>query len=115
MYYLLKVLISAVIIATVSEVAKRTPTWGGLIGSLPLVSILAMTWLYLDTRDSAKVAGLAGSTLWFVLPSLLLFILLPLLLKAGKPFWLSMTISLIATALGYLMMAGVLKKFGVNL
>ncbi|MGV3771671.1 MAG: DUF3147 family protein [Verrucomicrobiales bacterium] len=115
MCYFMKVVVSAVIIVTVSEVSKRTTTWGGMIASLPLVSILGMTWLYLDTRDSAKVAGLAGNTLWFVLPSLILFILFPLLIKAGKPFWMSMVFSILATGLGYLLTASILKKFGVNL
>jgi hypothetical protein len=114
MFYVVKVLISALIIVAVSEVSKRTPTWGGVIGSLPLVSILAMTWVYIDTGDRGKVAALATSTLWFVLPSLLLFLILPMLLRAGKPFWLSMGIAVVATAGGYLIMATMLKKFGVK-
>jgi hypothetical protein len=115
MLYLVKVLISALIVVIVSEVAKRSPTYGGLIGSLPVVSLLALTWVYVETKDPSKVAGLATSTLWFVLPSLLFFLTLPLLLKLGRSFWISLALSLIATGLGYIVMAQVLKKYGVKL
>jgi hypothetical protein len=72
-YYIIKLFISAAVIVAVSETAKRSGYWGGVIASLPLLSILAITWLYLDTHDSIKVAALARSTVWFVLPALPFF------------------------------------------
>ena len=51
MYFLVKTLISAVLIAIISEVAKRNPSMGALIASLPLVSIIAIIWLWRDTAD----------------------------------------------------------------
>ena len=114
-YYVVKILVSAVIIVAVSETAKRSGYWGGIIASLPLVSILAITWLYIDTHDAVKVAALARSTVWFVLPSLAFFVALPLMLGAGRSFVMSMTVALAITAGCYVIMASVLQKFGVHL
>ncbi|HET9628542.1 MAG TPA: DUF3147 family protein, partial [Novosphingobium sp.] len=57
MWYLaLKALISGVLVAAVSEVAKRYPGLGGLLASLPLVSVLGMIWLWRDKPDMANMA-----------------------------------------------------------
>jgi hypothetical protein len=114
-YYTLKVLISAVLVVLVAEVAKRSSSWGGIIASLPLVSLLALGWLYYDTHDIAKVAGLARSTLWFVLPSLAFFLIFPLLLERGRGFFASLAIASIATGACYLLMVFILKNARVKL
>lgn len=115
-YYALKVLISAVLIVAVSEVAKRGGTfWGGVLASLPLTSLLAFVWLYWDSHDPAKVAALSWSIFWLVLPSLTLFIALPLMLKRGLAFPLSLSMSLVIMVAAYLGTAAVLRRFGVAL
>src|SRR5213075_2608676 len=65
LYLFVKAAISGVIVAAVSEIARRYPGWGGLVASLPLTSLLAMVWLYRDTHDSGRVAELSISTFWF--------------------------------------------------
>lgn len=77
----------------VSEVSKRSTMLGGLLASLPLASYLAMIWLWIDTRHTAKIAALSTSIFWLVLPSLVLFLLLPVLLKAKMSFFSSLAIS----------------------
>jgi Na+-driven multidrug efflux pump len=114
-YYIVKLLLSALVIVAVTETSKRSGYWGGVIASLPLVSILAITWLYIDTRDVIKVATLARSTVWFVLPSLPFFVVLPLMLQAGRSFAMSMSVSLLTAACCYVLMAFILGKFGVRL
>ena len=89
-YYVFKVAISALLIVAIAEISKRSSFIGALLASVPLVSVLAMVWLYVDTRDSDKVAALASGVFWLVLPSLALFIALPLMLKQGYNFYLSM-------------------------
>lgn len=114
--YLLKVLISAIIIVAVTELSKRGGTfWGGVLASLPLTSLLAFLWIYLDTRDSARVAALAWSIFWLVLPSLTLFIVLPLLLKRGVTFAIALPVSVAVMIAAYLATAAVLKRFGVTI
>ena len=113
--YALKIGLSALILVAVAEVAKRSTFWAAALASLPLTSLLAFVWLYLDTGDVQKVATLAGGIFWLVLPSLLLFVLLPLLLRSGWGFWVSLAVSSAATALAYLGMVKLLAAFGVRL
>lgn len=107
--FLLKVLISAVLVAAVSEVARRSSLLGALLASLPVTSLLAFIWLYRETGDVQKVAALSADILWLVIPSLLLFALLPVLLRQGWNFWLSLGTSCAATALAYAAMAWMLR------
>lgn len=113
--YALKLALSALILVVVAEVAKRSTFWAAALASLPLTSLLAFIWLYLDTGDVQKIAALSGSIFWLVLPSLLLFVLLPLLLRNGLGFWLSLAVSSAATALAYLGMIKLLGIFGIRL
>lgn len=113
-FYLLKLLLSAALIVIISEISKRTGYLGGLIASLPLVSLLAVVWMWFETHDTAKIADFSRSVFWFVLPSLLFFILLPWLMpKLG--FYASLAIACLATAAGYATMAAALAKAGINL
>ena len=110
----LKVAISATVIVAVSEIAKRSSVWAALLASLPLTSLLAFVWLYLDTGDTVRVASLSASIFWLVLPSLPLFLLLPWLLRHGWSFWPSLGVSCVVTAAGYVLMAQVLSRFGID-
>jgi len=101
LYYVLKIIISVIIIITVSEIAKRSSLLGGLIASLPLTSILAMVWLYVDTKNVKKVINLSESIFWLVMPSLILFIVFPILLKKGLNFYLSLAISSVIMIIFY--------------
>ena len=114
-YYAVKVAISAVLIVAIAEISKRSSFIGAILASVPLVSVLAMIWLYFDTRDAAKVAALASGIFWLVLPSLALFIALPLLLKQGFNFYLSLGASIAITIACYGLMVAVLSQFGVEL
>jgi hypothetical protein len=114
-YYALKIGLSALTLVVIAEVAKRSSFWAAALASLPLTSLLAFVWLYLDTGDVQKVATLSTGIFWLVLPSLLLFVLLPLLLRSGWGFWLSLAVSSAATALAYVGMIKLLGLFGVRL
>ncbi len=91
MFYLaIKAAISGIIVAAVSQVAKRYPGFGGLIASLPLVSVLGMIWLWRDTHDPVRMAAHVSGTLWFIAPSVPMFLLIPYLLNRGIAFWPSL-------------------------
>jgi hypothetical protein len=115
LYAAIKALLSGVIIATVSEVAKRYPAIGALILSLPLISILAFIWLWRDTGDEERIAALAQSTFWFVLPTLPMFLALPALLRGGMGFWPALGLSCLMTLLLYAAMVWALGRLGVSL
>lgn len=114
-YLLVKAALSGVIVAIVSEVAKRYPGFGGLIASLPLVSVLGMMWLWRDTHDPARLAAHAQGTFWFVLPSLPMFLLIPELLRRGVEFWLALLSGCLLTIALYAMMTWLGPKFGLKL
>jgi|TARA_R110002095_G_scaffold183564_3_gene160719 hypothetical protein len=107
--------ITVALIVVISEVAKRSSFIGALLASIPLVSVLAMLWLYVDTQDVEKVSTLATSVFWLVLPSLALFVSLPLFLRQGINFYLSMGLSIAITVACYWLMVTVLGHFGVSL
>jgi hypothetical protein len=111
----IKVIVSALIIVAVSEVSKRTTTIGALLASLPLTSLLAMIWLYVETGDTRKVADLAGGIFWLVLPSLTLFLMIPALLRTGYNFWPALGIACAATIASYVAEVWVLGALGVRL
>ena len=115
LYLLIKAALSGVIIAIASEVARRWPGWGALIVSLPLVSVLAMIWLWRDTHDRVRLASHAESTFWFVLPSLPMFLLIPMMLRQGFAFWLSLAAGCALTVALYLAMISLGPKFGLRL
>ncbi len=114
MLYILKLLISAVLIVVISEISKRDSWWAGLLASLPLVSLLAIVWLYAETRDVAKVSALSTSVFWLVLPSLSLFVVLPLMLKAKFGFWLSLASAILVMFACYLLTMMLLRRLGVH-
>lgn len=78
--FLLKVAVSALVVALASELAKRDSFWGALLVALPLTSILAIGWLYAETRDNVLVTRLARDIFLLVPGSLLFF--LPFLLES---------------------------------
>ena len=110
MYFVLKTLITAVVVAGISELARRYSLLAAALASLPLTSILAFIWVYYDTKDVQKVTELSYSILWLVIPSLLFFIMFPLLVKVGFRFTPALLLSCVIMSAGY----GVfiyLKKF----
>ena len=113
-YYLIKLAVSATLIVVVSEVSKRYSMVAGLLASLPLVSYLAMIWLYVDTKDVKKVSDLSTSIFWLVLPSLILFVALPLLLKKWG-FAPSLLCGTLLMFIFYGAMIFVLRRFGMPL
>ncbi|CAN5399209.1 hypothetical protein BH10PSE19_BH10PSE19_01550 [soil metagenome] len=111
-YYILKLIISAAIIVIVSEVAKYNAVVGGLIKSLPLISVMAIIWVYAETHDTCKVATLSISTFWFVIPTLPMFLILPFLLGKGAGFYVSLTISMLLMISCYVATVAILRWCG---
>jgi hypothetical protein len=115
LYLIIKAAVSGMIVAAVSEIARRYPGWGGLVASLPLTSLLAMLWLWRDTSDAERVAELSVSTIWFFVPSVPLFIALPLLIRWGIGFWASMAICVAGTLALYALMFWAAPRLGLKL
>ena len=114
-HLILKFGVSAGVIVAVSEIAKRNNFAASWLHSLPLVSLMAFVWLYLDTRDTALIARHAQGTFWFVIPTLPMFLVLPWLLRQGWGFWPSLLAGIVLTALLYLLTMRLLIIAGVKL
>jgi hypothetical protein len=87
LYLIIKAVLSGIVIVAAAKVAERSPLYGAFIISLPLVSILALVWLWRDTSDSEKVAALSEGAFWRALPTLPMFFALPVMLRHGLAFW----------------------------
>lgn len=114
-WYLTKLAITAILIVSISEISKISSFVGALLASVPIISVLAMCWLYIDTKDVEQISSLTTNIFWLVLPSLSLFIILPILMKAQVPFYISMTIGLVVMMGCYFSMVFIVGKFGVKL
>ncbi len=114
-YLLIKAAISGILIALASEVARRYAGFGALIASLPLVSVLGMIWLWRDSHDPIRLADHAQATLWFIAPSIPMFLLIPALLRAGFGFWLALGLGCLLTIVLYLLMVWAAARMGIKL
>ncbi|MEO7687846.1 MAG: DUF3147 family protein [Sphingomonas sp.] len=115
LYLAFKALISGMLIAAASTIAKRYPGFGALIASLPLVSVLGMIWLWSEKPDAENMAAHAGATFWYVLPSLPMFLLIPALLRHGISFWLALIAGCVLTIALYALMTWLAPRFGLQL
>lgn len=114
-YYITKLIITTLLIVLISEIAKRSSLAGALLAAIPLVSILAMTWMYVDTDSSISAVEFSNRIVWLITPSMTLFIVFPLLIKKGMSFYPSMLISIVLTILAYYSVIFIMGKFGVKL
>jgi hypothetical protein len=115
LYLVVKAVVSGILIAAISEIAKRSPGFGALVASLPLVSVLGMIWLWRDRPDAENMAAHAGATFWYVLPSLPMFLVIPALLRNGMHFWVALALGCALTIGLYLAMAWIGPRFGLRL
>ncbi len=115
LYYLIKILLSAALIVLISEIAKRHSGFAALVASLPITSLLAFIWLHVESTPDEQIAVLSGQIFYLVLPSLILFLAFPFLLRLGMNFWLSLFLAMSATACAYLALLPLLKRFGISI
>jgi hypothetical protein len=114
MYYFLKIAVTSILVVLISEAARKNTLAGAILASIPLVSIMAFIWLYIDTKNTFKIIELSYNIFWLVIPSLFLFIALPFFLNNGINFYLSLTMSMGLTIGMYFLMISVLNHFGVK-
>ncbi len=114
MYLIIKTILSALIIVVVSEIAKKYTWTAAIIVSIPLTSLLAFIWLYIDTKDVQRVIDLSLSTIVMTIPSIIFFISLPIMLKLKHSFTFSLFVAIISTSLTYLIFIIIIKKLNFN-
>ncbi len=114
-YFVIKSLLSGILIAAISEIARRSPGVAALVASLPLISILGVIWLWRDTGDTTRIADHLMATFWYVLPSLPMFVLVPVLLRSGTGFWTSLALGCLMTVFLYFCLIAIGPRLGIRL
>jgi hypothetical protein len=111
MLYAIKTVISALIIVLVNEVSKRSAVLAALLLALPIVSVISFVWLYVESKDTGKIADISAETFWYVLPTLPMFLLLSYLLRRDFNFYTALVICAALTALLFALTQGLLRHF----
>ena len=87
---------------------------GSLIAALPLVTVLTLLWLYFEKQPAERITSHAWYTFWYVLPTLPMFALFPLMHRHGG-FWGALAGSVVLTVVCFALLAWVMRRFGVEL
>ncbi len=109
-YYGIKIIISAFLIVLISEIGKRSSTIGGILASVPLTSFMAFIWMYSESKDVKAIIDLSTDIFWLVIPSLVFFLIFPVLLKKEVNFYLAMGLSAAVMIICYYIMIFFIKK-----
>lgn len=113
-WMIVKYLLTSALVVGVSEAAKRSDRLGGLLAALPLVTVLALIWLYVEGQPQEKIANHAWYTFWYVVPTLPMFLLFPALLpRVG--FWPTLAACVVLTITCFWLFALLLRRFGIAL
>ncbi|MFC0562203.1 DUF3147 family protein [Halalkalibacter alkalisediminis] len=89
MFLIVKILVSAIIIGLVTEVAKVFPKYGGIIAALPLVSLMSLFWLYIQGEQTTNLSKFALGVLWGFPATAVLLIIVVISLKASFSLFIS--------------------------
>lgn len=114
-WFWIKAALSGLLIAAISEIARRSPGVAALVASLPLVSVIGVIWIWGETGDSGRIADHLQATFWYVLPSLPMFLVVPWLLRGGWGFWPALVLGSALTVALYLSMVWLGPRLGLRL
>ena len=112
-FYLIKLIISLVLILSISEIGNQNTFFSALLASLPIVSIISIIRIYIDSNNIEKIINFSHNILWLIIPSLIFFIILPMLLKIEIKS--SLFISIFFTVLSYYILILILQKLKINI
>ncbi|MCP9221499.1 DUF3147 family protein [Erythrobacter sp. LQ02-29] len=113
--FIAKAALAGVMIAAIAEIGRRLPATAAIVASLPLVSVLGMIFLWHARPDAENMAVHAQATFWYVLPSLPMFLLIPVLLRSGTNFWIALLAGCALTVVLYLGMSAIGPRLGLKL
>jgi uncharacterized membrane protein (GlpM family) len=112
LYFTVKTLVTALVIAAISELSKRYSLVAGVLAAIPLTSILAFIWIYVETKDTSKIVDISTSIIWLIVPSITFFIALNYFLKKEIAFVYALPTSLLIMLAGYGVFIAIKNKLG---
>jgi hypothetical protein len=113
-WLIVKYLLTSAVVVAVSEFAKRSDRLGGLLAALPMVTVLALIWLYVEGQPQEKIANHAWYTFWYVVPTLPMFLAFPWLLPR-MGFWPTLAACVVLTMGCFWLFALLVRRFGIQL
>ena len=114
LWIITKYILTAAVVVAVSEAAKRSDKFGGFMAALPLITLLALVWLYIEKQPMEKIANHAWYTFWYVIPTLPMFLVFPALLSR-LGFWPTLGVCVVMTTILFGLFALLLRRFGIEL
>lgn len=114
LWIITKYILTAAVVVAVSEAAKRSDKFGGFMAALPLITLLALVWLYVEKQPMEKIANHAWYTFWYVIPTLPMFLVFPALLSR-LGFWPTLGVCVVMTTILFGLFALVVRRFGIEL
>ena len=108
-----KIGLTALIIFAVVQVSERSTLLAAVLASIPIVSVLAMMWMNHEGQSTEEISLFAKEIVWLLIPSLLMFIVMPLLIDRGWEFYPALGGGLATTIVGYFIMIHVMEKYGL--
>ncbi|MES4615335.1 MAG: DUF3147 family protein [Ewingella sp.] len=114
LWIITKYILTAAVVVAVSEAAKRSDKFGGFVAALPLITLLALVWLYVEKQPMEKIANHAWYTFWYVIPTLPMFLVFPALLSR-LGFWPTLGVCVVMTTILFGLFALVVRRFGIEL
>ena len=115
---ILKYLITAALVVAISKIAKYSDRLGALIAALPMVTVLAMTWMFFEYKgqeQTEKIANHAYYTFWYVIPTMPMFLLMPWMLRKGVHYGWVLLAGCVLTVVLFVITAWIMKRFGIEL
>ena len=109
---ILKIIIAALVIAFASWLSGKKPEIAGFIVALPIASLLALIFSYLEHRDAEATITFAKSILVGVPVSYLFFLPFFFADKLGNSFWLSYLTGLALLVVGFFLHRYIMATIG---
>ena len=110
-----KILLTALIIFSVAQVSERSTLIAAVLASIPIVSVLSMMMMFHEGQSAIEISQFAKDIVWLVIPSLLIFIVMPWLIESRQwDFYPALAAGLACTVTGYFVMVQFMEKFGLS-
>ena len=110
-----KILLTALIIFSIVQISERNTLMAAVLASIPIVSVLSMIMMFHEGQTAVEISAFARDIVWLLIPSLLMFIVMPWLIESRSwDFYPALAAGLACTVTGYFVMVQTMEKFGLS-
>ena len=110
-----KILLTALIIFSIVQISERSTLMAAVLASIPIVSVLSMIMMFHEGQTAVEISAFARDIVWLLIPSLLMFIVMPWLIESRNwEFYPALAAGLACTVTGYFVMVQAMERFGLS-